>query len=116
MYVLYHNPRCSKSREAVKMCEKSSHNVRIHRYLESPLSLIELTSILQRLEGNISRIIRTNDPAFKRLSAVSIDDMSRDDMVLFLFENGHLMERPLLDTGSVTKIGRPVHDLADYLQ
>ena len=116
MAILYHNPRCSKSRQAVALCESSSSEVEIHLYLKSPLDYDTLHSLLQRLDGDINRSIRWNDKAFKEIDSPSIDVTSIESVANFLALHGHLMERPWLDTGTVTRIGRPVEDLLELLE
>jgi len=116
MAVLYHNPRCSKSRQAVALCTASSQDVEIHLYLTSPLDYETLHSLLTRLEGDISLAIRWKDNAFKGIDSHDIDRTNIESVAKFLSKNGHLMERPWLDTGRITRIGRPVECLVDLLQ
>jgi len=116
MAVLYHNPRCSKSRQAVALCDASSLDVDIHLYLTSPLDYETLYSLLSRLEGDVSRSIRWNDKAFKVIDTPNIDRTSIESIARFLSLNGHLMERPWFDNGRSTWIGRPVDCLVDVLQ
>ena len=116
MAVLYHNPRCSKSRQAVELCQASSLDVEIHLYLTSPLDYETLHSLLSRLEGDISLAIRWKDNAFKEIDSPDIDRTNIESIAKFLSKNGHLMERPWLDTGLTTRIGRPVECLVNLLQ
>lgn len=116
MAVLYHNPRCSKSRQAVELCEASSLDIDIHLYLASPLDYDTLHSLLSRLEGDISSAIRWSDKAFKDIDTPDIDRTNIDSIARFLSENGHLMQRPWFDSGNSTRIGRPVDCLVDLLE
>ena len=115
MTVLYHNPRCSKSRAAVALCEASDLDVEIHLYLKDLLSKEVLQDVLSRLDGPISTVIRTNDAKFKEVDATSLDLNSLDSVVGLLSKHGHLMERPLLDTGVISVLGRPLEHLEAHL-
>ena len=116
MALLYHNPRCSKSRQAVALCEESPFDVTIHHYLTSPLDYDTIHSLLQRLDGDIKQAIRWKDKAFKVLDSPDIDSTSIESIANFLVLHGNLMERPWLDTGKITRIGRPVEVLLDLLE
>lgn len=115
MSILYHNPRCSKSREAVALCEASPHDVKIHLYLNSPLDYGTLHSLLSRLDGELHLAVRWNDKSFKAIANPDVDRNSIDSIARFLSKNGHLMERPWLDNGVFTRIGRPVENLVESL-
>tara|TARA_B100000459_G_scaffold147365_1_gene116723 strand:+ start:3394 stop:3744 length:351 start_codon:yes stop_codon:yes gene_type:complete len=116
MAIIYHNPRCSKSRQAVALCESSSLDVDVHLYLKSPLDYETIHSLLSRLDGDIHNAIRWKDKAFKELDSADIDPTSIESIARFLSEHGHLMERPWLDDGTVTRIGRPVELLCELLE
>ena len=116
MAIIYHNPRCSKSRQAVALCEASVFDVDVHLYLKSPLNYDTIYSLLSRLDGDIKHSIRWKDKAFKEIDSSNIDVTSIESVANFLTLHGHLMERPWLDMGRVTRIGRPVEDLLDLLE
>jgi len=114
--LLYHNPRCSKSRQALALCEASQLDVDVHLYLISPLDYETIHSLLTRLDGEIHQAIRWKDKGFKELESPEVDSTSIDSVAKFLVQHGHLMERPWLDTGTVTRIGRPVELLLGLLE
>ena len=115
MAVLYHNPRCSKSRSAVALCEASSQSVAIRLYLTDPLDKSELLDVYSRLEQPLSSSIRMKDPKFKLVDSTSLNPDDLHSVVEFLRLHGHLMERPLYDNGVISVIGRPVELLAPHL-
>ncbi|MFL2949697.1 MAG: arsenate reductase family protein [Candidatus Poseidoniaceae archaeon] len=115
MTTLYHNPRCSKSRQALAMCEASDASVHIHLYLIEPLTKEVLASMISRLDGPLSSLIRTKDPKFKLVDSSKLHVDNADSVADFLSLHGHLMERPLLDNGKVSRIGRPVERLEPLL-
>ena len=114
--ILYHNPRCSKSREALALCEASLREVQVHAYLTKPLDYDTLYSLLSRLDGELHTAIRWKDKSFKEMINHDVDRTSIDSIARFLSNNGHLMERPWLDNGTFTRIGRPVEALIELLQ
>ena len=115
MPTLYHNPRCSKSRAALAMCQASNREVNVRLYLKEPLNKMELNGILSRLNGPISKIIRTKDSKFKTVDSTMLNFEQVESIADFLFLHGHLMERPLLDDGTTAIIGRPVENLNQLL-
>ena len=115
MITLYHNPRCSKSRQALAMCDASPKEVVVHLYLSNPLSKDEIHSVLSRFQGTLKSAIRMKDPKFKTVDASSLDPTNIESVVEFLTKHGHLMERPLLDTGVISCVGRPVDLLQPHL-
>ena len=115
MTTLYHNPRCSKSRAALTMCQASDREVNVRLYLNEPLSKKEIYGILSRLDGPVSRIIRTKDSKFKTVDSTTLNLEQVESIAEFLFLHGHLMERPLLDDGTTAVIGRPVEILNQLL-
>ena len=115
MAVLYHNPRCSKSRQALKLCQDSKIDVEIHLYLDEPLSYETLISLIERLDGESKMAIRFKDKKFKLADSSELDVEDNSSIAMFLSKNGHLMERPWLDVGTATAIGRPVENLLRYL-
>ena len=88
MTVLYHNPRCSKSRAAVALCKASDLDVEIYLYLTDPLSKEVLQDGLSRLDGPISAAIRSNDAKFKEVDSSSLDHDSLESVVDFLSTHG----------------------------
>ena len=115
MTTLYHNPRCSKSRAALTMCQASDREVNVRLYLNEPLSKKEIYGILSRLDGPVSRIIRTKDSKFKTVDSTTLNLEQVESIAEFLFLHGYLMERPLLDDGTTAVIGRPVENLNQLL-
>lgn len=111
MPVLYHNPRCSKSRQAAQLCADSSLDVDIHLYLSKPLNFDTLLSMLTRLDGDIAEAVRWKDTGIKLIDTSNVDRGDVESLAIFLSEHGQFMERPWFDDGTVTMIGRPVDRL-----
>lgn len=101
---LYHNPRCSKSRQALALLEEHGIEYRIHRYLDEPLTVEELDALLSRLESPLESLIRTNEKEWK---ALDIDNDDRPRILAAVAAEPRLMQRPIVDDGKRAIIGRP---------
>lgn len=101
---LYHNPRCSKSRETLKLLEARGVEFQVHRYLDDPLSQEELEALASRLDAPIEALLRDNEREWKSLERTS---PSRTDILAAIAEYPRLMQRPILDRGDRAIIGRP---------
>ena len=104
---LYHNPRCSKSRQAVKLLTDKGVSFQEHRYLEEGIMEEDLP-ILASLTG----IIRKQEKEFKELDfAIN----SVNDVIKALRSKPKLLERPILIKHGEAIIGRPPEDLLQLL-
>jgi arsenate reductase len=101
---IYHNPRCSKSREALMLIEKHGLEPEVIEYLKTPPSASELKDLLRLLKLRPRDILRTKEAKFEAL-ALNLDD---DSVVLqALIEHPELMERPIVVQGSTAILARP---------
>ena len=109
---LLHNPRCSKSRQALALLEASGVELTVRRYLDEPLSRAELAALQGRLGGPVVAWTRTKEAVFREagLSRDAGDDQLLDAMAAHPI----LMERPVAILGDRAVVGRPperVHEL-----
>ncbi|GGX78871.1 arsenate reductase [Litchfieldella qijiaojingensis] len=109
---LYHNPRCSKSRQALALLEAQGVEFQVHRYLETPLDLPALETLLQRLDGGLQQLLRTSEAEWKTLN-VSPDDPQ--GVLAAIAEYPKLMQRPILDRGDRAIVGRPPEAILSLL-
>lgn len=103
---IWHNPHCSKSREALRLVEERGLKPRIVRYLEEPPGAAEIGAVLEKLGLGPRAIIRTNEQAYRELG---LDDPKLADAALIraLAENPILIERPIVIRGRKAIIARP---------
>jgi arsenate reductase len=103
---LYHNPRCSKSREALRLLEAKGVAPRLRLYLETPPDMAELKRLLTKLALGPRDLMRRKEARYKELG---LDDPSLSDAALIraMAENPVLIERPILIRGNRAVIGRP---------
>lgn len=108
---IYHNPRCSKSREAVKILQERNIHVDIVEYLKDPPTVDELSEVCALLNCHPTEIIRTKDPVFKQMKLSLSDDRSEAQWIQILVENPVLLQRPILVYNGKAVICRPADNL-----
>ena len=103
--IIYHNPRCSKSREALKILQEKNCSLAIIEYLKSPLSALQIKTLLKQLQLKPINIIRTKEKCFADLG---LHETSADaELIKAMVENPILIERPIVTDGGKAVIGRP---------
>jgi arsenate reductase len=110
---LLHNPRCSKSRQALALLEDRGVQLDIIRYLETPLSLDELKTLAEKLEQPVSDMIRRKEPEYKEAGLTK--DSSDDEILTAIARFPKLMERPIAIRGNRAIIGRPPENVLKLL-
>lgn len=103
---IYHNPRCSKSRETLKLLEVQGLHPEIIEYLKQPPTADELRSILNKLGLNPRELMRTKEAEYKQNS---LDDksLSDDELIEAMIRIPKLIERPIVLANDKAAIGRP---------
>lgn len=111
----YHNPRCSKSREGLKLLESSGKKFEIKEYLKTGLTKSEVEHILKTLDQEPLALVRTKETLFKSLS-LKPTDLTSSKIVSLLLNHPELLERPLLCSEKLCLIGRPPEKLLEILK
>lgn len=113
MTTLYHNPRCSKSRETLRLLEDAGETVEIVRYLDNPPSKKELKQIISLLGIKPIDLVRTkeNEWVENYKGKTLTDDKVIDAMVKF----PKLIERPIAIKGLKAAVARPPEDVLKIL-
>lgn len=111
---LYHNPRCSKSRGALELLEARGLTPTVVRYLETPLNVAQLQSLLGKLGISARQLLRTGEDEFKALNLAD-SSLSEAQLIAAIAEHPKLMERPILEVGDKAVIGRPIENLLEIL-
>ena len=113
--VIYHNPRCSKSRQTLALLEEKGITPNIIKYLETPLSIDQLKTVYAQLGlSSVRDMMRTKESIYKELS---LGDESVTDEQLFeaMIENPKLIERPIVIKGDAARLGRPPEQVLEIL-
>jgi arsenate reductase len=102
---ILHNPRCSKSREALKILEENGVNAEIVKYLDTPPSEDEIKNILKMLGISARKLMRTKEDIYKELKLKDVTD--EDALIKAMVEHPKLIERPIVIKDGKAVIGRP---------
>lgn len=108
--ILYHNPRCSKSRQALALLEKNGVKFEVKEYLKEGLSQKEIKDLKAALKLDVVEFTRTKEGIFKELS---LKEASETQLIKAMAENPILLERPLLRKGKKAIIGRPPENVLE---
>ena len=103
---IYHNPRCSKSRETLALLE--SHNVSpdVVEYLKTPVDLITLDTLITQLDfESAHQLVRSKETLYKELGLNK--DTDEATLKQAMLDNPKLIERPIVVKGDKAAIGRP---------
>jgi arsenate reductase len=111
----YHNPRCRKSREGLRIVEENKLDVEIVEYLKTAPSETELKMILDGLGIRALDLIRTQENVFKELNLHKSDQREERDWIKIMAENPVLIERPILVYRGKVALGRPPEKLKDII-
>lgn len=114
MVQIYHNPRCSKSRQTLQLLKDRGIEPEIIEYLKNPPDVATLTDILARLCISPQVLIRTGEAVYKDLK---LDDPAISDAALIqtMVDNPILIERPIVVNGDKAALGRPPEAVLDIL-
>ena len=110
---LWHNPRCSKSREALKLLQQAGADVTEYRYLDEAPSRAQIETLLGQLDLTPGALLRKGEALAKELGLTPTTD---PDLILdAMAANPKLIERPIAITGKRAVIGRPPEDVLTLL-
>lgn len=105
MIKIYHNNRCRKSREGLKILEESGKQFKIVKYLENVPSKEELKNIIALLGISPIELVRKNEAIWKE--QFKNKDLTDDEIIDAMITNPKLIERPIVINGDLATIGRP---------
>lgn len=112
---IYHNPRCSKSRQTLALLREKNVEPEIIKYLETPPTQAELKETLDLLGKAPQEIIRFKDAAAKGLGISAKDERGRDEWISLMLENPAIIERPIVVTDGKAVMGRPPENVLDII-
>lgn len=102
---IYHNPRCSKSRQGLAILNESKLNFEIINYLETPTSIKELTAIIKLLGISPIGLVRKNEAIWKE--NYKGKNLTDKEIIVAMAEHPKLIERPIVINNGKAVIGRP---------
>lgn len=105
MLTIYHNPRCSKSRQTLELIQQNStKKVTVVEYQKQPLTRAEIEQLLSLLSCKPTDMMRIKEPEFKEQNLASASD---DQLIDAMVSTPKLIERPIVSDGNQAIIGRP---------
>lgn len=105
MLTIYHNPRCSKSRQTLELIQQNStKELTIVEYLKQPLTQVEITQLLSLLSCKPKEMMRVKEPEFKEQNLANASD---EQLINAMATTPKLIERPIVSDGNCAIIGRP---------
>ncbi|QIB66659.1 arsenate reductase (glutaredoxin) [Kineobactrum salinum] len=112
-FVIYHNPRCSKSRTALKLLQEHGVEPVVVRYLDDPPSAATLKRLLQQLDLPASALLRRGESACGQAGLDA--DSSEQQILQAMAEFPQLIERPVVVRGQRAVLGRPPEKVLELL-
>lgn len=114
MITLYHNPRCSKSRDALTLLREHGHEPEVILYLETPPNSKILKALLEKLGIRARDLLRKGEDAYKTLNLAD-ETLSEAALIKAMVENPKLIERPIAIKGDKAVIGRPPENVLQII-
>jgi arsenate reductase len=111
---IYHNPRCSKSRQTLALLEEKGINPNIVDYLNHPPSTESLAEVIKLLGITPRQLLRKNEAVYKELN-LNAESLSDQQLIQAMCDNPKLIERPIVIHNGKAKIGRPPESVIEIL-
>lgn len=106
MTTIYHNPRCSKSRQTLQLLEENNIQPDVVLYLETPPDAATLKAVLAKLGMPARQLLRKGEDAYKE-NGLADTSLSDEELVAAMIAHPKLIERPIVVNGNKAAIGRP---------
>ncbi len=111
---IYHNPRCSKSRQTLALLQEHHVEPEIVEYLKTPPSAAELAGILDKLGLEPRQLMRTQEAEYKD-NGLADTALTRDQLIAAMVAHPKLIERPIVVRDGRVAVGRPPENVLDIL-
>jgi len=111
---IYHNPRCSKSRQTLQLLQEHVDEPEIFEYLKTPPTADELRGILDMLGIGARELMRRKEKEYKE-SGANNPDLSDEELIDLMVTHPKLIERPIVIKDGKAAIGRPPEQVLDIL-
>jgi len=112
--VIYHNPRCSKSRQTLELLNERGVEAQVVEYLQTPPDATTLRAILDMLGIEPRELMRSNEPEYRDLN---LDDasLSREQLIAAMVAHPRLIQRPIVVRDGRAALGRPPEQVLGIL-
>lgn len=112
---IYHNPRCSKSRQTLQLLHDNNIEPEVVEYLNTPPDRAQLVAILEMLGLEPRQLMRTKEPEYKELG-LDNEALTRDQLIDAMLATPKLIERPIVIRDGKAVIGRPPENVLDLIK
>ena len=110
---IWHNPKCSKSREAMSILEENNCEAEVIKYLDTNPDETQIKTVLKMLGLTPRELMRTKEELYKELKLKDESDDTK--LIVAMAENPKLIERPIIIKGDRAIIGRPTEKIAEFI-
>ena len=111
---IFHNPRCSKSRQTLSLVQEKNIDINIIEYLKTPPDISQLKQILKQLGYEPRQLMRKSEQIYKDLD-LGNENKTAEDLIIAMTQNPILIERPIVLSGEKGAIGRPPESVLNIL-
>ena len=111
---IFHNPRCSKSRQTLSLIQEKNIDINIIEYLKTPPDISQLKQILKKLGYEPRQLMRKSEQIYKDFD-LGNENKTTEDLVIAMAQNPILIERPIVLSGEKAAIGRPPESVLNIL-
>ena len=115
MSTIFHNPRCTKSRETLALLESNNISADIRLYLEDIPSIDELKTLLEQLSITPIQLMRTKEALYKE-NNLHLEDVTDEERLIAMNKFPKLIERPIVIHNNQAKIGRPPEQVLELFK
>lgn len=112
LITIYHNPRCSKSRQTLELIRQKGIEPTIVLYLETPPTNESLKKTLKQLGISARELLRKGEAEYKELNLVN-PELTEDDLIAAMIATPKLIERPIVIKGETAVLGRPPENIEE---
>ncbi len=112
MITIYHNGKCSKSRHCLSIIQKSDLKFKVIEHLKDQIDMSHIKKIVYGIEGNIEKLVRTNE---KEIKDQYIDFTDKDSIINLIFKHKICMQRPIVNIDEKIIICRPPEIVLKYI-
>jgi arsenate reductase (glutaredoxin) len=110
---IFHNPRCSKSREALNLLQEQHVSIEVIEYLNGDLNKSTLESVLNKLKISAFDLLRKGEDDYKAF--IKGKDLSENEVIDLMIQHPKLIERPIVINGDKAVVGRPPSLVLDLI-
>lgn len=110
---IWHNPRCSKSRQTLALLEEKGHSPQVRLYLDDAPGAEEIRTVLEKLGIAPRELMRTGEALYRELGLKDIAD--DEALIAAMVDNPRLIERPVVISGDKARLGRPPEQVLEIL-